>query len=119
MIKDPKHPDETAAPGHFGNAGQGEAAPRTGKEEQYQRSGDQPPQGERAGADPDNNLGRGAPADREERIRQRAHELWEAEGRPEGHADRHWRRAAGDLDREESAIHREGIAGQKPASAAG
>lgn len=28
--------------------------------------------------------------DREERIRARAHELWVAEGRPEGQADRHW-----------------------------
>lgn len=64
--------------------------------------------------DQDDNLGRGAPADREERIRQRAHELWEREGRPEGRAQEHWERAAQDLDREDAEIQREGIAGEKP-----
>ncbi|CAH1654057.1 MULTISPECIES: DUF2934 domain-containing protein [unclassified Chelatococcus] len=28
--------------------------------------------------------------ERENRIRQRAHQLWEEEGRPEGRAERHW-----------------------------
>ena len=70
--------------------------------------------GNRAVPDPDNNLGRGVPADREERIRQRAHELWEQKGRPEGRAQDHWERAAQDLDREDAAIQREGIAGEKP-----
>lgn len=28
--------------------------------------------------------------EREHRIRERAHRLWEEEGRPEGHAERHW-----------------------------
>src|SRR5262245_62774263 len=70
--------------------------------------------GKSAAPDPDNNLARGAPANREERIRQRAHELWEQEGRPEGRARDHWERAAQDLDREDSAIQREGIAGEKP-----
>jgi hypothetical protein len=64
--------------------------------------------------DPDNNLGRGAPFDREERIRQRAHQIWEQEGRPEGEAQRHWDRAAEDLDREDTEIQREGITGEKP-----
>ena len=32
--------------------------------------------------------------EREERIKQRAHQLWEAEGRPHGSHDEHWRRAA-------------------------
>jgi hypothetical protein len=64
--------------------------------------------------DQDNNLGRGTPGDREDRIRQRAHEIWEAEGRPEGQADHHWSRAADDLDREDAAIQREGIAGEGP-----
>ncbi|WP_202617946.1 DUF2934 domain-containing protein [Aureimonas leprariae] len=31
--------------------------------------------------------------DDEERIRQEAHRLWEAEGRPDGRADRHWAEA--------------------------
>ena len=67
-----------------------------------------------ANPDPDNNLGRGAPFDREERIRQRAYEIWEKEGQPEGHAQRHWERAAQDLDQEDAEIRREGIAGEKP-----
>lgn len=31
--------------------------------------------------------------DREERLRQKAYELWESEGHPEGEHDRHWREA--------------------------
>ncbi|HET6618363.1 MAG TPA: DUF2934 domain-containing protein [Dongiaceae bacterium] len=64
--------------------------------------------------DADNNLGRGAPADRDERIRQRAHNIWEQEGRPDGRAKDHWDRAAQDLDREEAAIQGEGVAGETP-----
>jgi hypothetical protein len=30
---------------------------------------------------------------REERIRARAHQIWEEEGRPEGRSDAHWERA--------------------------
>ena len=69
-----------------------------------------------AAPDADNNLGRGAPGDREDRIRQRAHELWEQEGRPEGRAHDHWDRAAQDLDREDAAIQREGVPARSPAS---
>jgi hypothetical protein len=36
----------------------------------------------------------------EERIRTRAYELWEAEGRPEGREVDHWLRAAQELARE-------------------
>lgn len=36
--------------------------------------------------------------DREERIRARAHELWELEGRPDGAGDRHWLQAAAEID---------------------
>lgn len=35
--------------------------------------------------------------DREYRIRNRAYELWESEGRPEGEQDRHWRQAIDEL----------------------
>jgi hypothetical protein len=35
-----------------------------------------------------------------ERIRQRAHELWEQEGRPEGRQDEHWARACREVQRE-------------------
>ena len=53
-------------------------------------------------------------SDREERIRQRAHRLWEEAGRPEGAAQDHWERAAQDLDREDAEIQRAGAAGEKP-----
>ena len=33
----------------------------------------------------------------EDRIRQRAHQLWEEEGRPEGRAEDHWSRARQEL----------------------
>lgn len=35
--------------------------------------------------------------DHHERIRQRAHEIWESEGRPEGREADHWSRAEQDL----------------------
>ena len=35
--------------------------------------------------------------EREEQIRQRAHEIWEAEGRPEGRHEEHWARAEASL----------------------
>lgn len=35
--------------------------------------------------------------DNAERIRRRAHEIWEAEGRPEGRAHEHWVRAAKEI----------------------
>lgn len=38
---------------------------------------------------------------REEQIRQRAYELWEAEGRPEGRHYEHWERAAREIEAEE------------------
>ena len=42
---------------------------------------------------------------REHRIRQRAHSIWELEGRPEGRADEHWRRAEEELARESKRHH--------------
>ena len=39
--------------------------------------------------------------DREERIRERAHRIWEREGRQEGSHDAHWQRAERELDEEE------------------
>ena len=35
--------------------------------------------------------------DHQERIRQRAHEIWESEGRPEGRDAEHWTRAEEEL----------------------
>jgi len=36
--------------------------------------------------------------DRHERIRQRAHEIWEQAGRPEGAHMEHWDQAAAEID---------------------
>jgi hypothetical protein len=47
------------------------------------------------------------PMDREERIRQRAHRIWEEAGRPEGKAQEHWERAAQELDREDAEVQRQ------------
>ena len=33
----------------------------------------------------------------EEQIRRRAHQMWEAEGRPEGRAEEHWRAAEAEI----------------------
>lgn len=38
--------------------------------------------------------------DRIERIRQRAHEIWEREGRPHGLEQEHWDRATREIDAE-------------------
>jgi hypothetical protein len=37
----------------------------------------------------------------EDKVRQRAHALWEHEGRPEGGAERHWAQAEEELQGEE------------------
>lgn len=44
--------------------------------------------------------------DQEERIRQRALEIWEAEGRPEGREYSHWLQARAQLREEEEAQSR-------------
>jgi CBS domain-containing protein len=43
------------------------------------------------------------PFEREQRIRERAHALWEREGRPEGRDEEHWAQACREIDREEHA----------------
>jgi hypothetical protein len=63
--------------------------------------------------------------DREARIRERAHRLWEEEGRPEGRAEEHWRRAQVEVDGKGQAAgdalpapddaQAEGISGSPPA----
>lgn len=60
--------------------------------------------------DPDNNLGRGAPADREERIRQKARDKAQSIERD----PQHKHRAAHDLDREDAELRRESGAGRNP-----
>ena len=42
--------------------------------------------------------------DHDERIRQRAHEIWEEEGRPEGREYSHWLRARADIREEEGEV---------------
>lgn len=37
-----------------------------------------------------------------ERIRERAHQIWEREGRPEGRAQEHWDKAVQDIEAEGS-----------------
>jgi hypothetical protein len=38
--------------------------------------------------------------DREEQIRNRAHQIWEREGRPDGRESEHWARAMREIDDE-------------------
>jgi hypothetical protein len=53
--------------------------------------------------------------DRQERIRNRAHQIWLQEGQPAGHHERHWHQAAADVDQEDAA----GKSAAKKASGAG
>jgi hypothetical protein len=46
-------------------------------------------------------------SERDQRIRQRAYEIWEEEGRPDGQHGEHWDRAAREIDQ------REAVAGGK------
>ena len=39
---------------------------------------------------------------KEERVRERAHQIWEAAGRPHGHHDEHWRQAGREIDANEA-----------------
>lgn len=50
--------------------------------------------------------------DRETRIRERAHAIWEEEGRPEGQKREHWERAAAEVDATERAGEPEEGAGK-------
>ena len=89
MTKDPAHPNESAAE-HSETEGPSEQADRPSgpvRQEQYQRTREQAASGQDEG-------------DRDARIRRRAHEIWEQEGRPEGLAAQHWDRAAQELERE-------------------
>ena len=51
--------------------------------------------------------------DRQHRIRQRAHAIWESHGRPHGHDRDHWDQATREIEAEDAAA-----AKKKPASAA-
>jgi len=60
--------------------------------------------------DAGNNVGRGAPADRQERIQRGARN----EGRSLDRDPQYQNRKAHDLDREETELLREGVAGERP-----
>jgi DUF2934 family protein len=58
-------------------------------------------------------------ADRDGRIRQRAYEIWEREGRPHGRDREHWRQAEAELAAELPAgVPRTGRVGRQKAAAA-
>jgi hypothetical protein len=48
--------------------------------------------------------------DRENRIKRRAHEIWEREGRPHGRDAEHWRQAEREIDAAASAVATEAAA---------
>jgi Protein of unknown function (DUF2934) len=50
---------------------------------------------------------------REQRIRDRAHQIWEREGRPDGQEQNHWERASREID-EEDRNETRNIQGDKP-----
>lgn len=43
--------------------------------------------------------------EREDKVRQRAYEIWQAEGKPHGQAKDHWERAAREIDGQAGASH--------------
>ncbi|RVK21825.1 DUF2934 domain-containing protein [Sinorhizobium medicae] len=45
---------------------------------------------------------------REERIRERAYDIWEREGRRDGDHERHWEKAEAELRKDESGIDSSG-----------
>lgn len=85
-----------------------EVGPMTGNRKERSQKGLPEKSGKhRSPADPENNLGRGAPFDRKERIEQLEKE------EQDRRSDQQERRPE-DLDREDAAIQREGIASEKP-----
>lgn len=57
-------------------------------------------------------------AAREDRIRQRAHEIWLREGQPEGASERHWLEASGEIDAEDKAVKKPAAKKAAPAKKA-
>lgn len=56
---------------------------------------------------------------RDEYIRERAYQIWEKEGRPDGHHDRHWQQAAEEWSTAEAAYHKGGSASADQGAGAG
>lgn len=55
---------------------------------------------------------------REDHIRERAHRIWEKEGRPDGRAAQHWERALRELEAEMRAGERQHQSGKTDVEAA-
>jgi len=51
--------------------------------------------------------------DKEEKIRQRAYEIWEREGRPHGHEAEHWEKATREIETNEG---KDGLNGDIPST---
>lgn len=125
-MTDPRDRQDTNAPGHYGNQGPRQPASRPAqpdREERHQLTRELAPTDQQRQSE---GMAPGAPdsaarpaaenplsADREERIRRKAYQLWEDGGRREGQAEEHWHRAAQDLDREDAEIRRAGAAGER------
>lgn len=56
--------------------------------------------------------------DRHNRIRQRAHEIWEQEGRPDGSHERHWRQAESEVTAADAKAAQKPATARKPAASA-
>jgi hypothetical protein len=57
--------------------------------------------------------------DREERIRRRAHEIWEQAGRTEGHEEEHWAQALQEITAKDAADQQGGVESNLSTVAAG
>lgn len=51
--------------------------------------------------------------DKETQIRERAHQIWQEEGRPDGKAEEHWERARRMLDTEDTKASESGTGGAR------
>ncbi|AZO00559.1 MAG: DUF2934 domain-containing protein [Mesorhizobium sp.] len=56
--------------------------------------------------------------DRQERIRRRAHTIWEQAGRPDGAHQQHWDQATAEIDSEEGKPKAKAAQPKKPAAKA-
>jgi len=57
-------------------------------------------------------------SDREERVRERAYQIWQREGEPHGRADEHWAQAEAEVELEHELAADRAAAGRKPRSEA-
>ena len=53
---------------------------------------------------------------REQRIRQRAHRIWEQSGSPDGQEAQHWQQAEREIDAEDAPASQPATPGQAPAA---